>query len=284
MSAGKQFAQAVSKLAGRVALAGGVLGGGSVVTNYCLYNVDAGEAAVLFDQLRGGVQPDTRMEGTHFRIPYFQTPIVYSIRAKPHVVSTATPTKDMQTISIALRVLCRPVAAELPYIHKELGLQYDERVLPSIVNDVLKSVVAQYNADELITMREKVSKLIREQLNARAKSFNLELDDVSITHLAFGTDFTLSVEAKQVAQQDSERAKFVVDKNEQEKKAKVIKAEGDALAATLISDSIKQHGDGFIEVRRIDAAKEIAANLAQNRNVVYLPAGDGNVSMLLSGQ
>ena len=100
--------------------------------------------------------------------------------------------------------------------------------------------------------------------------------------MAFGTDFALSVEAKQVAQQESERAKFVVDKNEQEKRAKVIKAEGDALAAELISDSIKKHGSGFIEVRRIDAAKDIASNLSQSRNIVYLPSSKGNISMLMS--
>lgn len=76
------------------------------------------------------------------------------------MVSTATPTKDMQTVSIALRILQRPNVDRLAHIHKELGTQYDERVLPSIVNDVLKSVVAQYNADELITMREKVSKQV----------------------------------------------------------------------------------------------------------------------------
>lgn len=34
------------------------------------------------------------------------------------------------------------------------GLDYDERVLPSIVNEVTKAVVAKYNASELLTKRE----------------------------------------------------------------------------------------------------------------------------------
>ena len=45
----------------------------------------------------------------------------------------------------------------------------------------MQSVVAQYEADQLLTQREKVSKAIREELNVRAGEFNIKLDDVSIT-------------------------------------------------------------------------------------------------------
>jgi len=40
-----------------------------------------------------------------------------------------------------LRILYRPKAEFLPNIFKTLGLDYEERVLPSITNEVLKSVV-----------------------------------------------------------------------------------------------------------------------------------------------
>ena len=93
-----------------------------------------------------------------------------------------------------MRVLYRPDEANLQTIYRNLGKNYDERVLPSVVNEVLKSVVAQYNAQALLTQREMISSKIRMTLDNRLRHFNILLDDVSIVQLTFGQEFTRAIE------------------------------------------------------------------------------------------
>ncbi|WPK24349.1 hypothetical protein PUMCH_001619 [Australozyma saopauloensis] len=242
-----------------------------------MYDVEGGKRAVIFDRLKG-VQSTVIGEGTHFKIPWLQKAIIYDVRTKPKTIATTTGSKDLQSVLLTLRVLHRPEVQNLPTIYQTLGLDYDERVLPAIGNEILKSIVAQFDALELITQREVVSARIRQELSRRAGEFNIRLEDVSITHMTFGKEFTKAVEQKKIAQQDAERAKYLVERAEQYRRAAVIRAEGEAEAAETVSKALAKAGDGLLMIRRLEASKDIAQTLAGAPNVSYVPSGQGGDS------
>jgi len=138
-------------------------------------------------------------------------------------------------VKITLRVLVQPDEEKLPTIHRELGIKWHESVLPSVCNEVLKGVVADYNAEALLLQRDEVSTAINTNLRKRLADFNILLQDTALTHLTFGSEYAKAIEAKQVASQDAERAKYVVEKSEFEKQATVIRAGGEAESAEILS-------------------------------------------------
>lgn len=87
------------------------------VAQSSIYDVKGGTRAVIFDRL-SGVKEQVVNEGTHFLVPWLQRAIVFDVRTRPRNISTTTGSKDMQMVTLTLRVLHRPEVKQLPKIYQ----------------------------------------------------------------------------------------------------------------------------------------------------------------------
>merc|ERR1719375_1090122 len=233
-----------------------------------MFNVEAGHIGIKYSRL-SGVGAHFYNPGLNFMVPWLERRIIFDIRARPHTMTSLTGSKDLQMVNISLRALARPNPAKLPELYRSIGLDFEEKVLPSIISEVLKSVVAQFNAASLIAERQHVSEMIRAKLESRARDFHILLDEVAIMHINFSPEYEKAVEQKQVALQQAERARYLVLKAQEEKKRTIIHAEGETQSAKMIGNAIAKN-PGFIELRRIAVAKEVATTLSKSNNRMVL--------------
>ena len=241
---------AFRKVIGTVSRIGfGLLATGVGVTQF-FFTIDAGECALLFDRFQG-IKPKLYQEGMHFRIPFIQTPRLFETRARPRVIYTICVTKDRQIAYISLRILFRPDAKFMSEIFLTLGDDYEHQVVPSEAKEVLKAIAAKYTSVVLLTDRRRISAEIKMKLAKRLANFHILLDDVAVTHMRFGKEFTQAMKDKQIAIQNKKRyksltyrMKYVTEKREQLKKATILHAKGEAESAELMKEIDKKAAVG----------------------------------------
>lgn len=236
-----------------------------------LFVVQPGEVAIKFNSIRGGIKKDIYEEGMHLRIPLVESIIKYDVRIQPVDITSSTSTKDQQKIDITLKVLFRPVSNEIPNIHLNLGSNFQDKFVKPIALEVIKTVLAQYDADQLLKQRDKISNEIKSLYTSKTKEFHLIIEEVALTDLTFSPQFKKSIEDKQIAQQVAEKEKYIVERNEQQFRANLIEIEGKSEAARLILEANKKYGDSYIKLKKLQAARRIAENLSMNPNVAFVP-------------
>lgn len=229
----------------------------------------AGENAVVFNYLTGSFNKHTYSEGYHLRLPVITTPIIYETRTRYIEETSNTANRDLQNVDFQIRVLYKPDQSKLAEITSEIGINYAEKLLPPIVKEVAKTIIAQYSAQQLVSNRDLVSRDIKGALRERLINFNILLDEVTLTHISFSKEFEKSVEEKQIAQQNAERAKYLVQKSNEIKKTTIINAERDCKTIELIGKAMN-NSPSYLTLKKIETAQEVATILATSRNQVLL--------------
>ncbi|KAJ5079384.1 phb [Anaeramoeba ignava] len=175
-------------------------------------------------------------KGLHFKIPFVENFTRIDINSNPRYIPTTAITNSKQMISITVHILSKPNVSYLSFLFDNFGINFQDKILSSIANHSIESVFSKLNFLDFINNLEIVEKKIGKKLKQEALKYHLEIDEFSITHIGFDTDFSKKIDSFNSTLNELEKSEEKMRFSEEEKKK-------NDLMANLESEQIIQIGN-----------------------------------------
>lgn len=208
--------------------------------------VDPGEKAVIFNKATGNLRV-TPNEGFYFLIPLIEEPTIYDMKARTYTMSIAALegeikgddslqalTSDGQNVLLDISIRYHPDLDNLVKLHRRIGVDYVNKVLRPQVRSIVRMIVSEYPVLDVYSgKRMAIQAEIENKMRESLKKSYITCEEVLLRNVQFSRDFQQAIENKQIAQQDAQRMKYVLEKQELEKTRKIIEATGEAESLRL---------------------------------------------------
>ena len=206
----------------------------------CIVNpvvlIDAGHRGVVKNF--GAVSADVLSEGIHLRIPIVQQVEELNVQVKKTRTKASAASRDLQQVTSLITLNWHPIPDRINTIYQKIGTSYAEKVIDPAVQETVKSITAEYTAEELITKRSVVATRIQEMLVTRLEKFDIAVDQFSVEDFQFSDEFSRAIESKQVAEQEALKAERTLQRIRIEAEQKIATARAEAEELRLKRASI----------------------------------------------
>lgn len=178
-------------------------------------------------------------EGFGFKAPFITSIVPVNIRQKTMPVKADCFSSDLQQVSLEVRVLYRVPESSVVQIYKEFaGDPFDSLIAPR-VQEAIKEVTALYTAEQIVKSREEIKK--KALTAAKLKIGNLLLvEDIVVRDINLSPELEKAIEAKMVAEQQANQARFTQVQTQVEAETAVISAKGEAEAIRVRGEALRQ--------------------------------------------
>lgn len=210
--------------------------------------IPAGYRGVL---LRFGAVQGQLSEGIHLIVPGINSYVPMEVRTQKEESQATAASRDLQVVTTSLALNFRVDPEHVSDLYRNVGTDYKSRVIDPTVQESVKVVTARYAAEELIRKRAQVKSEVEEEISKRLRAFNIVVDPtgLSITNFDFSPEFNKAIEQKQVAQQEAEKQRYVLQQALLEQQTQVARAEGSAKAARLNAGALQVQGGAMLIAR-----------------------------------
>ena len=223
-----------------------------VVASSSVKIVDAGNRGILTHWNAVDLTNPPLDEGIHFVIPFQDDVVQMEVRTLKYDTSTRSASQDLQTVQTTVTVNYHPDTERVHFLYKEIGLSYENRVIQPAIDETVKQVSANYNAEELITKRPLVKADIENAIRDRLNQFYIETEVISITDFEFSPLFAKAIESKVEAEQKAQKAENDLIRIEVEARqleaqavglaaANIAEAQGEAEAISIINNALSNN-------------------------------------------
>ena len=220
-----------------------------VVASASVKIVDAGNRGILLHWNAVDLSAPPLDEGIHFLVPFQDDIVQMEVRTLKYDKDTRSASKDLQSVETTVTVNYHADPERVHILFKEIGLDYENRVIQPAIEETVKQVTANYNAEELITKRPLVKADIEDAIRDRLNQFDVKTDVISITDFEFSVLFNKAIESKVEAEQNALRAENDLRRIEVEAKqheatavgianANIAQANGEAEAIAIINQAL----------------------------------------------
>ncbi|KEQ57089.1 Protein HflC [Marine Group I thaumarchaeote SCGC AAA799-B03] len=214
--------------------------------------VDAGHRGVLLHWNAVDLTQSPLDEGLHFVVPFQDEVVNIEVRTLKYANDARSASRDLQTVETTVTVNYHPDKESVHRLYKNLGLDYEDRVIQPAIEETVKQVTARYNAEELITKRPLVKDDIESSIRERLDQFDIVTEVISITDFEFSPLFAQAIEAKVEAEQNALKAENDLRRIEVEARqreanaiglanANIAEAKGEAEAIAIINRALAEN-------------------------------------------
>lgn len=180
----------------------------------------------------GKVQDETIQEGLNFKLPFIEKVEKIDCRTQKIEYEMEASSKDLQKINnIKVAVNYSVDKQKANILYREIGKDFKSVIIEPAIYETVKSTIANYTAEELVTKRQEVSTLAQEIITSKLNEKGINITSLSMVDLSFSEEFDKAIEEKQIVEQQTQQAKYELEKAkvENEKKIENAKAEAEVM-------------------------------------------------------
>ena len=160
----------------------------------------------------GKVSNSVIEEGLNFKVPFIEKIVLIDCRTQKAEINCSTASKDLQEVYLNVAINYNVNRTTAQTLYKEVGVNYASIIISPSLLESVKSITAQYTAEELITKRTEVSDKMEELLKSKIETRGFNVIDFNITDLNFSAVYNQAIENKQVAEQEAKQAQYELEK------------------------------------------------------------------------